>query len=373
MPRWLGVGASALLTLLLVALLQTGDNLSDPTSSVVSATILGGLILGVGAQIYRFLKVSGPAGRRQTGWVVGGLVVAILGQIAFIVLEGTFPSLTQPGVPVLLYEVVDLTGVTLAYFLIPLGLAAAMLSRRLWGIELLVNRALVYGILTATFAGGYALFVGAAGLLVETRGNPLVAMLATGLAALLFQPLRSRLQRGANRLLYGDRDNPYLALARLGRRLEATLAPDAILPSVVQAVAEALRVPYAAIALRQDGELVPAAAVGTPVAGALRVPLRYGSERVGELVVGPRAPGEPFGAADRRLLEDLARQVGVAAHAASLTAALRRSRERVVTAREEERRRLRRDLHDGLGPALASQTLKAGVARALLAQDPAAA
>ncbi len=372
-PRWLGVGASALLTLLLVALLQTGDNLSDPTSSVVSATILGGLILGVGAQIYRFLKVSGPAGRRQTGWVVGGLVVAILGQIAFIVLEGTFPSLTQPGVPVLLYEVVDLTGVTLAYFLIPLGLAAAMLSRRLWGIELLVNRALVYGILTATFAGGYALFVGAAGLLVETRGNPLVAMLATGLAALLFQPLRSRLQRGANRLLYGDRDNPYLALARLGRRLEATLAPDAILPGVVQAVAEALRVPYAAIALRQDGELVPAAAVGTPVAGALRVPLRYGSERVGELVVGPRTPGEPFGAADRRLLEDLARQVGVAAHAASLTAALRRSRERVVTAREEERRRLRRDLHDGLGPALASQTLKAGVARALLAQDPAAA
>ena len=200
-----------------------------------------------------------------------------------------------------------------------------------------------------------------------------MAMLATGLVAVLFQPLRSRLQRGANRLLYGDRDDPYAALARLGRHLEETFAPDAILPSVVQTVAEALRVPYAAITLHQEGDLVPAAVAGTPVTGALRLPLRYGSEPVGELVIGPRSPGEAFSPADRRLLEDLARQVGVAAHAARLTADLRRSRERVVTAREEERRRLRRDLHDGLGPALASQTLKAGVARALLAQDPAAA
>ena len=91
------------------------------------------------------------------------------------------------------------------------------------------------------------------------------------------------------------------------------------------------------------------------------------------MILAPRAPGEAFTPSDRRLLEDLARQAGVAVHAARLTADLRRSRERLVTAREEERRRLRRDLHDGLGPRLAAQTLKVGAARSLYPGDPTAA
>ena len=103
------------------------------------------------------------------------------------------------------------------------------------------------------------------------------------------------------------------------------------------------------------------------------MPLTYGAELVGRLNLAPRAPGEEFSSSDRRLLEDLARQAGVAAHAARLTADLQRSRERLVTAREEERRRLRRDLHDGLGPQLAAQTLKVGSARSLYGRDPAAA
>src|SRR5439155_16108752 len=115
------------------------------------------------------------------------------------------------------------------------------------------------------------------------------------------------------------------------------------------------------------------AAWGTPVADPLRLPLVYQRETVGELVLAPRAPGEAFSAADRRLLEDLARQAGVAARAVRLTTDLRRSRERLVTAREEERRRLRRDLHDGLGPALAGLTIELDAARNLLTRDPAAA
>ncbi|MDQ5809281.1 MAG: sensor histidine kinase [Actinomycetota bacterium] len=91
------------------------------------------------------------------------------------------------------------------------------------------------------------------------------------------------------------------------------------------------------------------------------------------MILAPRVPGEEFSSSDRRLLEDLTRQAGVAAHAARLTADLQRSRERLVTAREEERRRLRRDLHDGLGPQLAAQTLKVGSARSLYGRDPAAA
>jgi signal transduction histidine kinase len=233
----------------------------------------------------------------------------------------------------------------------------------------------------------YVLVVGYLGTLFQTSGNLLISLLATGLVAVLFQPLRERLQRAVNRLTYGDRDDPYAVISRLGRRLEATLAPDAILPTIVQSVAEALKLPYAAIALKQDDEMVLAAEVGVgswelgvgaaaaphPPTPISQLPLLYQGEIVGQLILAPR-PGESgFGAADRRLLEDLARQAGVAAHTVRLTADLQRSRERLVATREEERRRLRRDLHDGLGPALAAQTLKVGAARALYPRDPASA
>jgi signal transduction histidine kinase len=100
------------------------------------------------------------------------------------------------------------------------------------------------------------------------------------------------------------------------------------------------------------------------------LPLVYQQETIGQLLLATRAPGESFNPADHRLLDDLARQAGVAAHAVRLMADLQRSRERLVTAREEERRRLRRDLHDGLGPALAAQTLKIGSARMIYPRDP---
>jgi signal transduction histidine kinase len=159
----------------------------------------------------------------------------------------------------------------------------------------------------------------------------------------------------------------------LGRQLEATPVPDAILPSIVETVAHALRLPYVAIALKHDDDLVVAAAAGTPSAEPVRLPLLYQGQVVGELILGTRPGEEGFSASDRRLLDDLARQAGVASYAVRLTADLQRSRERLVTAREEERRRLRRDLHDGLGPALASVALMADAARNLLAHDPDAA
>ena len=82
--------------------------------------------------------------------------------------------------------------------------------------------------------------VGALGSLVQAQGNPGLSLLATGLIAVLFQPLRSRLQRGVNRLMFGERDDPYAALSQLGRRLGATLAPEAILPTLVETVARTL-------------------------------------------------------------------------------------------------------------------------------------
>ena len=268
-----------------------------------------------------------------------------------------------------------------ALLLIPLSIGIAVLRYHLFNIDILMNRTLVYGALTVSVVGIYVLVVGYLSVLFRTAGGHLaISVLATGLVALLFQPLRYRLQRGINRLMYGDRDDPYTVLSRLGQRMEATLAPESVLPTIVETVKDSLKLPYTAITLKQDDAFVVAAASGTTVSDVLGLPLVYQSEMVGQLLLGARAPGESFSSADRRLLDDLAREAGVAVHAVRLTtnlqrmtAVLQHSRERLVTTREEERRRLRRDLHDGLGPTLASLVQLLDTARTLVARDPQAA
>jgi signal transduction histidine kinase len=305
------------------------------------------------AQVYRYRHVSSDVERQQTKWVVlGWLVLIVLSVIASLIYRRTSGPLIN---------------------ILPLMVAIAILRHRLWDIDLIINRALVYGALTVGIIALYVLLVGALSILSQTTGNLLISLLATGLIAFLFQPLRERLQRGVNRLVYGERDDPYAVLSRLGQRLEAAYAPESVLPTIVETVAQTLKLPYVAIALNQDGELKIAAEFGRSKSEPINLPLSYQGEPVGELMLAPRAPGEHFTGSERQLLDDLARQVGVAAHAVRLTADLQRSRERLVSAREEERRRLRRDLHDGLGPQLASLALKLEVARNRMADDPQAA
>ena len=260
--------------------------------------------------------------------------------------------------------------------LIPLSFGAAVLRYRLWDIDILINRTLVYGALTLSIAAIYVIVVGGLGALFQTQANLLVSLVATVLVALLFQMWRARLQRGVNRLLYGQRDEPYQVLARLGQRLESALAPDALLPAITETIAQALKLPYVAIQSMgiEDREL--AAGFGVPTSEPLHLPLVYQGETIGHLLLAARARGESLTPNDQRLLADLLPQVGLAVHAARLTTDLQRltidlqySRERLVAAREEERRRLRRDLHDGLGPQLASQALTLTAASKLLRQD----
>lgn len=327
---------------------------------VLNAAVFVALLASlVGAQMYRYLRVSTTLQRQQTKWVVFGLSVALSGFLVsmgiLIGMLGNHPSLltTVAGAPIV-YGFVNL---------IPLAIGVAMVRSRLWDIDLVLNRALVYGGLSLTLAAVYVLLVAGAGALLNGRASLMISLLGAGVVAVLLQPLRELLQRAANRLIYGDRDQPYAALSSLSRRLEGTLAPDAVLRAIVDTVAESLRLPYVAIEL-------PGISVsrGVLMSDVRRWPLLDDEERLGELVVGARA-GERMTADEARLIGDLARQAGVAVRAVRLNAALRKARDELVIAREEERRRVRRDLHDGLGATLGAIVLKAGSARHELERD----
>jgi signal transduction histidine kinase len=326
---------------------------------------LGTCTISVASQVPRFRRSRGVE-RQQVKWFAYAAAIAVFFAAVVTVSDkvlGPYAVLNEAFSAVLLPFVFG--GLWLA-------IAVAILRYRLYDIDLVINRTLVYAALTLCVVGVYVLVVGYLGNLFRVEDNLLVSLFATGIVAVIFAPLRDRLQRAANRLMYGERDEPYAVLSRLGQRLEGTLAPGAVLPVVVETVAGALKAPHAAISLKLGDRFETAAEHGTPEGSPLVLPLVYHNETVGRLEVSPRAKGEPYATADRRLLEDLARQAGVAAHAVRLTADLQRSRERLVTAREEERRRLRRDLHDGVGPRLAALTLKIETARNRLSHDPAA-
>jgi signal transduction histidine kinase len=355
---------------------------------IAVGAMLASMICAVAAPIVRFRRADGPA-RQQIKWFA--YATALL--IATIVL----PALLDPsGIADPAKGDTFWSGVAVAvgFPFLALAVGVAILRHRLYDIDVIINRTLVYGGLTACVVALYVVVVGYLGTLFNARGNVLVSLVATGIVAVLFQPLRERLQRAVNRMMFGERDDPYAVLARLGQRMEATLAPDAVLPTIVQTVKDALKLPYVAIALSgaerrtpsaeeasaafdtQGSTLTALVAEGDPAGELLAVPLTYQGETVGQLLLSPRAAAEPWGAADRRLLDDLARLAVVAVHAVrlhtravQLAADLQQSRERLVTAREEERRRLRRDLHDGLGPALAGLTLKLDAAHDELYED----
>ena len=214
------------------------------------------LLLGCAAysQIYRYRR-SDPVEREQIKWGGLGLGIALF---SFVIMNVflDWAQLDQPGTPpehaALATLTFDLIG-TLNSLLIPLTLGGAIFRYRLFAIDIVINRALVYGTLTACVIGIYALTVGSISSLFRIGDNAVISLAASALVAILFQRLRVRLQRGVNRVFYGDRDDPYAALSRLGQRLEGTLAPDAVLPAIVTTVTETLSVPYAAITLDDGG------------------------------------------------------------------------------------------------------------------------
>lgn len=375
-PRWTGV-------LIPFAIIQSILFISPPTWLLSTNTVPGwfngllALITDGGiivSQVYRYRRVSTTVERQQTKWVVFGITIVATGSFLFGFLFTTvFPAVDQPNSPYSMFQF----AYPLLLLLLPVSIGTAILRYRLWDIDLIIKRTLVYGLLTAFVVGFYILVIGYLGAAFRAEGNLLISLIATGLVAVLFQPLRNVLQRAVNRLVYGLRDEPYVALSRLGQRLKTTLEPDAMLSAIVATVRETLKLSYTAIEVPEGASSALAAASGVPpTKEAVRLPLLHQGEVVGTLLIAPRGRDDTLTPADLRLLDDLTYQIGNAVHTVRLTSDLQaltrdlqRSRERLVSAREEERRRLRRDLHDGLGPMLSAILLKVGLARTLYRRD----
>jgi signal transduction histidine kinase len=311
----------------------------EVSAGLTFATVVTAAVVCAPGALLRYRRAD-AAGRVPLRWFVLAVVVAA----GSLFVPAPFPA----------SEV--LTGA--AFVLMAVAITAAVLRHRLYGIEVAVHRTLVYATLTLLGVLVYLGVVAGVGLVLPAGAG----LVGAAVVAVAFAPLRARLQAGAYRLVYGDRLDPYDALTRLGARLERNLGPEEVPAVALAEVRTALRAPYAALTV--DGQRVGES--GTPPADRSRLettPLLHRGEHVGDLQVAPHERDQSLSRRDRELLADLARPLAAALHGTVLTAQLQRSRERLVEALEEERHRLHRDLHDGIGPSLAALVLNLDAVR----------
>jgi signal transduction histidine kinase len=243
-------------------------------------------------------------------------------------------------------EIVINAALVLAGVTLPVTIGIAILRYRLFDIQVVLSRTLVYGTLTALVLAAYAGLVQLTEAILG-RSSP-GGLLAVGLVAVAAQPTYAALRVRIERWVYGYRSDPAAALRRLGTDVESA-DPLQVVDTITASVADALKVDRV--------WLDPIGAEPPADPNTVTIPLVHRGEHIGSLVV--QVPtGRPLSASDTELLHDLARHAAVTLRVAQLAVELQGSRSKLVTAREEERKRLRRDLHDGLGPSLAAIALK---------------
>ena len=316
--------------------------------AVLGVTVVSSYVLALAALLVRFYRASDQV-RRQLSWVLlASLIVVVIFAL-------------DPVLPDSIFSI-------LVIALIPLSITVAVLRYQLLDIQLVLSRSVLYVLLTAAVVGTYLLIVAVSDAVLRTGLGLGSSVLATLLIAVAFNPVRVWLQRKVERVIYGARRDPAEAMAAVGARLgEVGGADSAGLPGVLQALATVMRFPWAAVVVK-GAEI---ASYGDPPAARHATPLRQGGEVIGELIIGLR-PGEArLDPGDARVVDLVSAPIAAAVQAVALAEQLRSSREQVITAREEERRRLRRDLHDGLGPVLTGVVLNAEAALRRLSSDPA--
>jgi len=316
---------------------------------VAYALALASLVVPVTTVVVRYRRAEGVA-RAQLRWLVwAGLVDLGALLIAF--------DVPEPVGTVVLAVAVAVTSA---------AVVVAVIRHRLYDIDALLSATVVYGLFGFLVVAVDVAVVTVAGTVL---GEHVSALAALAIVAVAYLPLRHRLWTAVRRLVRGSRDDPYGTVATLAERLELATGPDQQLRAVARSVAEAFRLPYVRVEIdRAAGERAHVEH-GRPTGPTVELPVVYRGEPIGRVLLCT-AGRAPLSERDQRLFGDLVRQAAAAARASELSADLQAIRERLVLAREEERRRLRRDLHDSLGPSLAAVTLRIETARNLAARDP---
>jgi signal transduction histidine kinase len=282
------------------------------------------------------------------------------------------PGVT-PVVTVLTLEVIrQFTQLVLAVIVPVICFMIAIFRYRLWSADPIINRALVYSAFVGILSLIYFVSVVVIGLFVNTI-NFVVSIPITLFILLIFQPLRERIQKTVDRLMFGDRGDALAVLSHLDRQVTLADTTDRALAAVAQMLAQTLRVPCVLVAIDDhDQERAVTATYGrsSERLRLARFPMVFGQLQIGQITLYQDMGDRPFTQTERELIEMVTRQTALIVNTIRLNSDLQRSRQNIVNAREEERRRLRRDLHDGLGPTLAAHSLKVGKARTLIPKQP---
>jgi signal transduction histidine kinase len=364
--RWLALGYAGplLMHLCLVgfALLsgRTGLALLGVVASpALAAQLLYPAIVLV-VLIVKYRTTADPSVRRRLRWLAASL------GLAGALYVGLWAVPNQIGGAGLLPDVLH----PLVFLPVPIMVALAVLFDGALDLDIAVSRSMVYGVQVLVAA---ALYVTAAGLITLFRpvDNGFWTQVTTvTLVALLVHPIRARSERWINLRFFGNAVDPYRVMSVLATQLQTTPTPAAMLPGIVEAIGIALRLPHVAIELVRGDATETAASFGTPTGSLLRLPITYQNERVGFLVAAARSNRDDFTGRDRQLLADIAGHAGAVTEAVRLTNDLQHKGRELIRAREEERRRLLRDLHDGVGSQLAAVSLGLQAARSALTSDP---
>ena len=283
--------------------------------------------------------------------------------------------------------------VIVSFALIPLAIGVSVLRYRLFDIDVVINRALLFGALAVFITLVYVAVVVGVGAIVGSQASPVLSAAAAAIVALAFQPLRRGAQRLADRLVYGKRATPYEVLSAFSERVGQTYASEDLLPRMARALGEGTSSARADVWVRVGQSLRPEATwpedaeplsprpvssidEGAVMGASMFEPVRHRGELLGALSIDKR-PGETLSATEQKLVRDLAAQAGLVMRNAGLTeelmdsiAQLRMSRQRLVRAQDEERHKLERNLHDGAQQQIVALTVKLGLLERLVERDP---
>jgi signal transduction histidine kinase len=332
-------------------------------------------VLCAASLVQRFRRADRQQ-RQQIKWF--GFAVSIL--VFYFLLDALFTALKLPRGFWL-----NTAGAVIAFGSLPVGLGIAILRHRLFDIDVVINRTVLFGILAAFITAIYVGIVIGIGSLVGGRGNLLLSIVATAVVAVVFQPIRARAGHFANRLVYGKRATPYEVLSRFSDHLGEAYSTEDVLPSIARMIGEATGAERSAVWVHVGDRVRPAATwpdtdpgrspirldgPGLPAFpdGERAFAVRHQGELLGALSV-TTSRREPLNETQERLLEDLAGQAGLLLRNVRLIEELRASRQRLVAAQDEERRRLERNIHDGAQQQLVALAVKIRLARTMSGRD----